>query len=536
MPRKTFYGKEAREILRRGVDQLADAVKTTLGPKGRNAVIHPGYGMPIVTKDGVTVAKYVDPSDAGEAMGADLVRQAAQKTNDAVGDGTTTSTVLAQELVRLSLEKLDEDATLDVHALRSQMEARAEEICSALDAMAKPVAGDKEMLRKVAAISANNDTATGELIADLLHELGTDGVVTVDDSNEIGLKVERVEGMQFSRGYISQYMITDHDRMVAELGDATVIVTDYRVTTAKEIVALIQPALDAGKKNIFLMCEALEGDALTIVTANGPMFKKNFNVLAVTPPGYGDRKGEMMQDVCALTGASIISLELGKKLENVDGSEYGACAKVTTDVDKTTIVGGKGTKEAIAARVGIVKSALARPELSVFDKEKLQERLGKLQGGVAVIKIGALTESDAKEKKYLIEDALNAVKAAMKEGIVPGGGSALAMAVGEGFSVESGRYIVEKACKVPAATIMANAGVTHRKFRFWDPTSWFDESTITVPSGGGYDAKRGYVVPDMIAAGIVDPVSVTKSALRNAVSVAGALLTTETLIVDESKP
>lgn len=511
MPRKTHYGNEARAILKRGVDALGDAVKTTLGPKGRNAVIWRGYGLPIVTKDGVTVAKEIEPEDPGERMGAELVRQASQRTNDSVGDGTTTSTVLAQEIIRLALERLEADPTTDVHALRHDMEVRVEEICAALDAQAVPVSGDLERLRQVATISANNDKATGDLIADLMHSVGAEGVVTVDDGHEVGVKVERVEGLQYARGYVSQYMMTDHDRLVAELGDPCVIVTDYRVTTQKELIALVKPALDSGRKDILLVCGALEGDALSIVIANGPMFKKNFNVVATTAPGYGDRSKEMLSDICALTGASLVSLETGKKIENVTADDYGSATKVTVESDKTTLVGGKGNKEAVNARVAMVKASLARTDLSTFDRQKLEERLAKLQGGVAVVKVGALTESEAKEKKYLIEDAVNAVKAAMKEGIVAGGGMALVDASADGKS------IIDSACKQPYFQIIFNAG---RKTSF------------IIPAGGGFDAKKDEVVPDMIAAGIVDPVSVTKAALRNALSAAVAIITTETLIVE----
>jgi len=515
-------------MLKRGVNELADAVKTTLGPKGRNAVIYPGYGMPIVTKDGVTVAKHIEPEDIGERMGADLVRQAAMRTNDAVGDGTTTSTVLAQEIVRLSLEALEKDPTLDVHTLRNQMEERVNNICVQLDKEAIQIDGDVEKLTQVATISANNDTETGKLIGELMYAVGKNGIVTVDDSPEVGIKVERVEGLQFAKGYMSRYMITDGERLVAELGDPVVIVTDYRVTTAKELVALIQPAIDAGRKDIFMICEDLEGDALTIVTANGPMFKKNFNVVAVAPPGYGDRKKEMMLDICALTGASLISLEVGKKLEDVTAADYGTCAKVTVEQDKTTVIGGGGKKEDIETRIAMVKTMLEKPELSVYDKEKLQERLAKLTGGVAVIKIGAPTESEAKEKKYLIDDAVSAVKAAMQEGIVAGGGMALASSVGDGLSSSVGYYVIEKACKKPASTILDNAGVSTRR-HWWN---FFVPEKIVFPVGGGFDAKAGVVVPNMIAAGIVDPVSVTKSALRNALSAAVAILTTETLVVE----
>jgi len=510
-------------MLKRGVNELADAVKTTLGPKGRNAVIYPGYGMPIVTKDGVTVAKHIEPEDIGERMGADLVRQAAMRTNDAVGDGTTTSTVLAQEIVRLSLEALEKDPTLDVHTLRNQMEERVNNICVQLDKEAIQIDGDVEKLTQVATISANNDTETGKLIGELMYAVGKNGIVTVDDSPEVGIKVERVEGLQFAKGYMSRYMITDGERLVAELGDPVVIVTDYRVTTAKELVALIQPAIDAGRKDIFMICEDLEGDALTIVTANGPMFKKNFNVVAVAPPGYGDRKKEMMLDICALTGASLISLEVGKKLEDVTAADYGTCAKVTVEQDKTTVIGGGGKKEDIETRIAMVKTMLEKPELSVYDKEKLQERLAKLTGGVAVIKIGAPTESEAKEKKYLIDDAVSAVKAAMQEGIVAGGGMALFRA-----AVATGPYekkdIISAACHKPLDQIIENYGAKTTEQRV----------ALNLDYGlcGGFDAKAGVVVPDMIAAGIVDPVSVTKSALRNAFSAAVAILTTETLVVE----
>ena len=540
--RKTYHGNEAREILLRGVDLLGNAVKSTLGPKGRNAVIHRGYGLPVVTKDGVTVAKEMEAQDPAEQMGVELVRQAAMKTNDAVGDGTTTSTVLAQTMIRIALDRLKRFPSLDVHAMRAGMETAVQRICANLDKMAVRIEEDREKLVQVATISANNDPAMGKLIAELMADVGRDGVVTVDDSNEVGLKVERVEGMQFARGYVSRHMMTDHDRLVAELGDPVVIVTDYRVTTKSEIVALIQPAIQAGKKDIFLVAEALEGDALTIVTANGPTFAKNFNVVSVTPPGYGDRKKEMMEDICALTGASLISLETGKKLDQVDGTEYGSCRRVTVEADKTTIMGGKGSEEAIKGRVSEVKAAMAKPDLSNFDKEKLQERLAKLTGGVAVIKVGALTESEAKEKRYLIEDAVSAVKAAMQEGIVPGGGMAL-MRAGErnstwyaDESLFEGDQVVSWAIHAPFNAIVRNAG--HAPEDFYRARGWFrfKSAKRPIPQRGGYDAKRDAVVPDMLAAGIVDPVSVTKAALKNAVSVAGALLTTDTLVVEVPEP
>lgn len=519
MPRKTFYGNEARQILKRGVDALGDAVRTSLGPKGRNSVIWRGYGLPIVTKDGVQIAKEIDPTDPAERMGAELVRQAALKTNDAVGDGTTTSTVLAQEIVRLGIEALEADPTLDVHVLRQQAEARVEEICRALDAMAVPVASDREKLEQVAIISANNDKETGKTIADVMFDVGPQGVVTVDDGHEIGIKVERVEGMQFARGFVTPQMMTDYDRLVAELGDVSVIVTDYRVTTAKELVALVQPCLDNGQKNIFLIAEALEGDALTIAVANGPMFKKNFNVVATTPPGYGDRKKEMMQDICALTGTTLISLENGKKLENVTFADYGSATRITVEQDKTTIVGGKGSPEAIKSRLALIQAQMDKAE-STFDKEKFKERQAKLQGGVAVIRVGAVTEAEAKEKKYLIEDAVNAVKAAMQEGIVAGGGMALVRCAGDKKS------IVDEACAAPFEMIIRNAGA--------DPTECARRAGIAFgySQDNGFDVKSMLPVPSMLAAGIVDPVSVTKSALRNACSVAMSILTTETLIVE----
>lgn len=523
MPRKTYYGAEARAILKKGVDALGDAVKTTLGPKGRNAVIFRGWGVPIVTKDGVTVAKEIEAEDKGEQMGVELVRQAAMKTNDAVGDGTTTSTVLAQEIIRLAFEKIEADPTLDVHAFRLAMEARAEAICAELDKQAISIDDDRERLCQVATISANNDPVVGKLIADLMADVGKEGVVTVDEGEEVGVKVERVEGMQFARGFISRFMMTDHERLVAELGDPVVIVTDYRVSTAPEIISLIKPAIESGRKNIFLIADALEGDALTVVAANGPMFKGNFNVVAVTPPGYGDRKKEMLQDICALTGATLIGLEGGRKLDSVTEADYGGCARVTVEQDLTTIVGGKGDADAIKKRISLIKAELKKAT-SDFDKEKIKERLGKLQGGVAVIKIGGATESEVKEKKYLIEDAVSAVKAAMQEGIVAGGGIALGRAALSAVRAEldaqemsAASALMTVACCAPYAQIVRNAG---------------KDNAVAFPETGGYDAKKDVMVEDMIAVGIVDPVSVTKSALRNAVSVAGALITTETLVVE----
>ncbi len=538
MPRKTYYGNEARDILLRGVDKLGRAVKSTLGPKGRNAVIHRGYGLPIVTKDGVTVAKEMEAEDPGEQLGVELVRQAAMKTNDAVGDGTTTSTVLAQTMIRVALDRLKLFPHLDVHAMRAGMEGAVTRLCANLDKMAVKIEDDLEKLVQVATISANNDPVMGKLIAELMHEVGKDGVVTVDDSNEVGLKVERVEGMQFARGYVSRYMMTDHDRQVAELGDPVVIVTDYRVTTKAEIVALIQPAIQAGRKDVFLVAEALEGDALSIVVANGPTFSKNFNVVSVTPPGYGDRKKEMLDDICALTGARLVSQELGQKLESVTEADYGSCRRVTVEADKTTLVGGKGAEDAIKARVSSIRVSLEKPGLSFFDQEKLRERLAKLTGGVAVIKVGALTESEAKEKRYLIEDAVSAVKAAMQEGIVAGGGMALLRASERNSTwyadkaLAEGDSVVTAAIHAPFNAIIRNAG--QNPMDFYEVRGWFrmKEPKRKIPQRGGYDAKRDQVVPDMLAAGIVDPVSVTKSALKNAVSVAGSLLTTETLVVE----
>ncbi len=525
MPRKTYYGNEARAILMKGVNALADAVKTTLGPKGRNAVIYRGYGAPIVTKDGVTVAKEIEPENVGERQGADLVREAALKTNDAVGDGTTTSTVLAQAILELAMRKLEEEPSTDVHALRSSLEARAVEICSKLDASAVKIENDLEKLTQVATISANNDYETGKLIASLMHEVGKEGVVTVDDGPEPGVKVERVEGLQYAKGFITAYMMTDAERQVAELGDPVVIVTDYRVTTAPELVSLIQPAIESGRKEIFLICEALEGDALMTVLRNGSAItpKRNFSLVATTPPGYGDRKKEMLQDICALTGATLISMELGKKIETVTSDDYGSCARVTLEQDKTTILGGKGREEDIKERINGIKASLKKAE-SEYDKEKLKERLGKLQGGIAVIKVGALTEAQAKEKRYLIEDAINAVRAAMQEGIVQGGGLALlrAMRLANPNLIDD---IIALTCHAPFNQIVRNAGE--------DP----EEVLCRIIGPGkktcqGYDAKTGRVVDDMLAAGIVDPVSVTKSALMNAVSVAGSILTTETLIIE----
>jgi chaperonin GroEL len=536
MAKQIFYGDDARLRLKAGVDKLADAVKATLGPKGKNVVIARGYGSPIVTKDGVTVAKEVELSDKTEQMGADLVREAASKTNDSVGDGTTTATLLAQELIGLGFERIKSSRfEVDVHAMRAGMHEYVEQVSKNLEAQAEQIAGNRDRIAQVATISANNDEEVGNLLADLMMKVGKDGVVTVEESQGVGIETEHVEGMQFDRGYVSGYMVTNNERMEAVFNDAQILITDKKISSIQEILPLLEKIAATGRKELVIVAEDVDGEALTTLVIN--KLRGAFNVLAVKAPGYGDRRKEMLKDIATLTGGKLVSDEIGLKLETVELADLGRASRISATKDKTTVVGGKGEEADIKMRIGEIKNELDAAT-SDFDKEKLQERLAKLTGGVAVIKVGAATESEMKEKKFLIEDAVNATKAALESGIVAGGGSALLRAkvelgenkVADASSVAAsrhvGREIVATVLESPMMQIAKNAG-----------KNGLDIVTSVAAKMGtnkraGYDAKSETFVDDMLAAGIVDPVKVTRNALQNAVSVAVMFLTTEAVVAE----
>jgi len=536
MAKQIFYGDDARLRLKAGVDKLADAVKATLGPKGKNVVIARGYGAPIVTKDGVTVAKEIDLADKTEQMGAELVREAASKTNDSVGDGTTTATLLAQDLISLGFEKLKNSRfEVDVHAMRAGMHEYVDEVAKNLEAQAEQIEGNRDRIAQVATISANNDEEVGNLLADLMMKVGKDGVVTVEESQGTGIETEHVEGMQFDRGYVSGYMVTNTERMEAVQNDAQILITDKKISSIQEILPVLEKVAATGKKELVIVAEDVDGEALTTLVLN--KLRGAFNVLAVKAPGYGDRRKEMLKDIAVLTGGKFVTEEVGLKLEEIELNDLGRASRVSATKDKTTIVGGKGEDASIKSRIAEIKSELDAAD-SDFDKEKLQERLAKLTGGVAVIKVGAATESEMKEKKYLIEDAVNATKAALEAGIVAGGGSALLRAkveIGENKAADAssvaasrhvGREIVATVLESPMMQIAKNAG-----------KNGLDLVTGVAAKMGankraGYDAKSEAFVDDMLAAGIVDPVKVTKNALQNAVSVAVMFLTTEAVVAD----
>ncbi len=534
MAKQVFYGDDARLRLKAGVDKLADAVKATLGPKGKNVVIARGYGAPIVTKDGVTVAKEIDLADKTEQMGAELVREAASKTNDSVGDGTTTATLLAQELIALGFDKIKSARfEVDVHAMRAGMQDYVEQVAKNLDAQAEQIAGNRDRIAQVATISANNDEETGNLLADLMMKVGKDGVVTVEESQGVGTETEHVEGMQFDRGYVSGYMVTNPERMEAVFNDAHLLITDKKISSIQELLPVLEKVAATGRKEVVIVAEDVDGEALTTLVVN--KLRGAFSALAVKAPGYGDRRKEMLKDIAVLTGGRVVSDEVGLKLEHVELGDLGRASRVSATKDKTTIVGGKGSEEDIKARIAEIRNEL-EAATSDFDKEKLQERLAKLTGGVAVIKVGAATESEMKEKKYLIEDAVNATKAALEAGIVAGGGSALLRAkveLGEEKAADAssaaasrllGREIVATVLESPMMQIAKNAGKNGLDIVAAVAAKMKDAKRA------GYDAKTETFVDDMLAAGVVDPLKVTRNALQNAVSVAVMFLTTEAVV------
>ncbi len=526
--------------MKRGVDQLAHAVRITMGPRGRNVVLDKSFGAPQITNDGVTIAKEVELEDKFENMGAELVKEVASKTNDAVGDGTTTAVVLAASLIHEGLKYAS--AGVNAIGLRQGLEEGRAEIVKELQKMAHPVKTSEEIVQ-VAAISSES-RELGEIIAEAIEKVGKDGAVTVEESQGTGIEKEIVEGMQFDRGYVSPYMITNAERMESVIEDPYILLTDKKISSIQEILPLLEKVAKSGKKELVIIAEDVEGDALATLVVN--RLRGAFTALAIKAPGFGDRRKEMMEDIAVLTGAKVITEEVGLKLENGDIPMLGRARRVVADKDNTTIVGGKGKKDDIEKRIAQIRAQIEKTK-SEYDREKLQERLAKLSGGVAVIKVGAATETEMKYIKLKIEDAVAATKAALAEGIVAGGGTALFKASvmlrerwerrADGESAKSSpEYqaayaILLAALEEPAAQIAANAGK-----RVGEITTKLKEKIQgDAKSNAGYDAQNDRIVSDMIKEGIVDPVKVTRSALENAVSVAAMFLTTEVAIADLPK-
>ena len=526
MAKDILYGIEARNALSRGVDKLADTVKITLGPKGRNVVLDKKYGSPLITNDGVTIAKEIELEDAAENMGAQLVKEVATKTNDAAGDGTTTATLLAQAFVREGMKNVTAGANPMV--IRKGMKKAVDAAVEALVANSKKVNGKGDIAR-VGTISAG-DEVIGELIADAMEKVTADGVITIEESKSADTYSEVVEGMQFDRGYLSPYMATDMDKMETVYDDALILITDKKISNIQEILPLLEQIVQAGRK-MLIIAEDVEGEALTTLVLN--KLRGVFNCVAVKAPGFGDRRKEMLQDIAILTGGQVISSEIGLELKDASIEMLGHARQIKVNKEHTIIVGGAGHPEMIRARVNQIRAAIVETT-SDFDREKLQERLAKLAGGVAVIKVGAATEAEMKEKKLRIEDALNATKAAVEEGIVAGGGTAYLNVIGEVAKLidtvdgdeKTGVKIVLKALEEPVRQIAANAG--------FDGGVVVDKILSSGKIGYGFDAYNE-VYCDMMAAGIVDPTKVTRSALQNAASIASVILTTESVVADKKE-
>ncbi len=526
MAKEIIYGAEAREALQKGVDKLADTVKITLGPKGRNVVLDKKYGAPLITNDGVTIAKEIELEDAFENMGAQLVKEVATKTNDAAGDGTTTATLLAQALIKEGMKNVAAGANPMV--VRKGISKAADEAVKAIIANSKSVNGKKDIAR-VGTVSSG-DEHIGTLIADAMEKVTSDGVITVEESKSAETYSEVVEGMQFDRGYISPYMATDTDKMEAVLDDANILITDKKISNIQEILPLLEQIVKTGAK-LLIIAEDVEGEALTTLILN--KLRGTFNCVAVKAPGFGDRRKEMLRDIAILTGGEVISSELGLELSETTLDQLGHARQVKVNKDNTIIVDGAGDKDQIKARVNQIRAAI-ETTTSDFDREKLQERLAKLAGGVAVIKVGAATEVEMKEKKLRIEDALNATKAAVEEGIVAGGGTAYLNAIPAVKALlktvdgdeKVGVNIVLKALEAPVRQIAENAG--------FEGSVIVDKIFASRKVGYGFDAYSEKYV-DMVDAGIVDPTKVTRSALQNAASIASTVLTTESLVADKKE-
>lgn len=517
------FNEDARKSLEVGVDTLADAVKITLGPKGRNVVLDRGFGAPMITNDGVTIAKEIELKDPIENLGAQIVKEVATKSNDVAGDGTTTATVLAQALIKEGLKMVASGA--NPVFIRRGMEVASKKVIEELTKRAKKVESNEE-ITQVGAISAG-DVEIGQLIAQAMEKVGESGVITVEEARSLDTTLEVVEGMQFDNGYLSPYMVSDSERMVVEMDNPFILITDKKISNMKELLPVLEKTVETGRP-MLIIAEDVEGEALATLVVN--KLRGTLNVAAVKAPAFGDRRKAMLQDIAILTGGEVISEEKGIKLENADINLLGQAKKVRITKDNTVIVDGLGAKEEIQARVGQIKNAIAETT-SDYDKEKLQERLAKLSGGVAVIKVGAATETEMKERKLRIEDALNATKAAVEEGIVPGGGTILIQIAKdiEDFKLEGeeglGVEIVKKALSAPLRQIVINAGID---------AGVVIEKVRNSENGIGFDAaKEEYV--DMVKAGIIDPAKVTRSAIQNAVSVSSVLLTTEVAVGNEKE-
>ncbi|HEY4528644.1 MAG TPA: chaperonin GroEL [Candidatus Paceibacterota bacterium] len=535
MAKKILFDQEARDALKRGVDAVANAVRITIGPRGRNVVLDKGYGTPTITNDGVTIAKEVTLSDKFENMGAEIVKEVATKTNDSAGDGTTTSVVLTQALFDSGLRKTVTGA--NAMGIRRGIEAATSDAVEALKKSAKPIKSDAEV-RQVATISAESEEI-GSIIAQTIKKIGKDGVITVEESQAFGIDSEVVEGLEFDKGYLSPYFVTNPERMEAEYKDPAILLTDKKISTVKELLPLLEKLAATGKKDLVIIADDIDGEALTTFVVN--KLRGSFNVLGIKAPGFGDKKKELLGDIAVTVGAKVISDETALKFENAELTALGRASRVVSSKDSTIIVGGKGKKSEIEARVESLHAQLGS-STSKFDKEKLEERIGKLTGGVAVIKVGAATETEMKYLKLKIEDAVNATKAAISEGIVVGGGSALAKISkklrekletriaktenldSENIEFNAGYSVVIEALQSPLRQIAKNAGK--------------DEGVVVaeVVKGGpnsGYDAQKDTYVSDMFEAGIIDPVKVTRVALENSASAVAILLTTEVAIAEE---
>ena len=522
MAKEIKYGAEARKALESGVNQLADTVSVTLGPKGRNVVLAKSFGAPLITNDGVTIAKEITLEDPFEAMGAQIVKEVATKTNDVAGDGTTTATVLAQAMINEGMKNLAAGANPIV--LRKGMKKACDVAVEAISDMSQSING-KEQIARVASISAGDDSV-GELVADAMEKVSKDGVITIEESKTMKTELDLVEGMQFDRGYVSAYMSTDMEKMVAELDNPYILITDKKISNIEDILPILEQIVQSGSK-LLIIAEDIEGEALTTLIVN--KLRGTFTVVGVKAPGYGDRRKEMLQDIAILTGGQVISEELGYDLKETTMEQLGRAKSVKVAKENTVIVDGYGLKSEIEARVNVIKAQLAETT-SEFDKEKLQERLAKLAGGVAVIRVGAATETEMKEAKLRLEDALNATRAAVEEGIIAGGGSAYIHATKKLSSLidtlegdeKTGAAIVSKALSAPLAHIASNAGLEG---------SVIINKIMESEVGVGFDAyKEEYV--NMIESGIIDPVKVTRTALQNATSVASTFLTTESVVAD----
>ncbi len=526
MSKVIIYGNDARSALLRGVDQLADTVKITLGPKGRNVVLEKKFGAPLITNDGVTIAKEIELEDAAENMGAQLVREVATKTNDAAGDGTTTATILAQAMIREGMKNVTAGANPMI--LRRGISRAVDAAVAALMSHARAVSGTSDIAR-VGTISAG-DEVIGTLIADAMEKVTSDGVITVEESKSAETYCEVVEGMQFDRGYLSPYMVTDTDKMEAVIDDAFILITDKKISNIQDLLPLLEQIVQSGKK-LLIVAEDVEGEALTTLVLN--KLRGTFTCVAVKAPGFGDRRKEMLRDIAILTGGTVITEELGLELKETTIDQLGRARQVKVTKENTIIVDGAGDSDEIRGRVAQIRSAI-ETTTSEFDREKLQERLAKLAGGVAVIKVGAATEVEMKEKKLRIEDALNATKAAAEEGIVAGGGTALIDVIADVEKVlatvdgdeKTGVRLVMKALEIPMRQIAENAGL--------DGSVIVDKVKTCGILNYGFDAyKEEYT--DMIEAGIVDPAKVTRSALQNAASIAATVLTTESVVSDKKE-